>query len=277
MSNIIRSDDNIQQLLLKAGITLPHVKNRTLNLDAIDWGYIRGLLAHDSTDVTKANIDIQKELAKALLFIAEDVKKGKLQYDTSDVQKIYDTFRNHIQRSYQLGIAYANNVFNTKGFIDDKDLIIIKFLAEYYTQVFVSKVDDIVRDPKFLLNIDRSILDIDADRLEKSNIFNYMAHAVSATFQALQIGTIVKTVVLYNDNSVLKSGAIGNAAEVPPTIGFTWVTSMDERACPICSEFSQINWPIDAWDSIPSIPHGTHPRCRCRILVTAIPSSSSSS
>jgi hypothetical protein len=222
--------------------------------------------------VTKANKEIQKELAKALLFISEDVKRGKLQYDTADVQKIYDTFRNHIQRSYQLGIAYANNIFNTKGFIDDKDLKIIKFLSEYYTQVFVSKIDDIVRDPKFLLNIDRSILDIDADKLEKSNIFNYMAHAISATFQALQIGTVVKTVVLYNDNSVLKSGAIGNAG-LPPTIEFTWVSTMRERGCPICSNFSQINWPIDAWGAIPTIPHGSHPRCTCRILVT--PSSSS--
>lgn len=275
MSNIIREDDNIQQLLLKAGVTLPHVNNRRLNVDVIDWGYIKQLLSHDATDVTKANIEIQKELAKALLFIAEEVKNGKLQYDAEDVQKIYDTFRNHIQRSYQIGIAYANNIFKTKGFIDSEDLKIIKFLSEYYTQVFVSKVDDIVNDPKFLLNIDRSILDIDADRIEKSNIFNYMAHAISATFQALQIGTIVKIVVLYNDNSVVKSDSLANASSsLPPTLGFVWTTSLDEKACPICSEFSQISWPVDAWGSIPSIPHGTHPRCRCRILLSAIPSSS---
>lgn len=269
MSNIIQENDNILQILLKAGVTLPHVENKILNTDIIDWHYIgKKLLNHDSTDATKSNKEIQKELALSLLFISEDIKNNNLTYETQDVQKIYDTFRNHIQRSYQLGIAYANNIFNSKGFIDDNDLKIIKYLSEYYTQVFVNSINKILIDPKFLLNIDRSILDIQNDKLEKSNIFNYLAHAVSATFQSLQIGTVVKTIVLYNDNSVLSSGALGNAAGDPPTLQFSWVGSMGERQCPICTELAKMTWDIGDWGNIPSIPFSSHPRCRCRIIIT---------
>lgn len=254
-------------LLLKAGVVLPQIsKNMILNVDIIDWASIKEFVNHDSTDATKSTKQIQKELAMSLLFISENIKKNKLQYDTKDVQQIYDIFRNHIQRSYQVGIAYVNNIFNSKGFIDSEDIKVIKYLSEYYTQIFINSIDKILLDPKLLLDIGRYITDINEDRLEKSKIFNHVAHSVSATFQALQVATVLKTLVLYRDNSTLNTHSV--AAQIP-TLEFKWISSLKERVCPTCSEMSQMMWPINSWDSIPLIPHATHPHCRCRVILTS--------
>lgn len=259
--------DDISQLLLKAGVILPASNSRVLNIDIINWSAFKlPILSHDSTDITKSNKDIQKELAMSLLFIAEEIKSNRFQYETSDVQKIYDIFRNHIQRSYQLGIAYVNNIFNTKGFIDDNDLKVIKFLTEYYTNVFTNNIDKMLNDPAFLFSIDRYILDIREDRLEKSNLFNYLVHSISATFQALEVATVVKTIVLYNDNS-LEVDVSKLPADLP-ILQFQWVSSLNEKGCPICSELAKQTWSFNEWQSIPLVPHNSHPRCTCRIMLS---------
>ncbi len=274
---MISVTDDISQLLLKAGVILPAINNaKVLNIDIINWSSFKlPILSHDSTDITKSNKDIQKELALSLLFIAEEINSNKLQYETEDVQKVYDIFRNHIQRSYQLGIAYVNNIFNTKGFIDDDDLKIIKFLTEYYTSVFTNNIDKMLNDPAFLFGIDKYILDIKEDRLEKSNLFNYLVHSISATFQALEVATIVKTIILFNDNSL----EVGDVSQLPPdlpTLQFQWVSSMNERGCLICTDMAKQTWSFNEWQSIPIIPHNSHPRCTCRIMLSPTQINSSS-
>lgn len=263
----ISKDETMQLLLLKSQVALPNVSNKILNSDVINFRHIRPVVNHDNTDVTKATKQIQNDLAMSLLFIVEKVRKKELKYTIQDINDIEDVFRNHIQRAYQLGTAYVNNIFNTKGFIEARDLNIIKFLTDYYTQVFINSIDKILNDPKFIFNIDRSILDIDNDRLDKSKVFNYIAHSVSATFQALQVATIVKTLVLFDDNSIYKNEQTVFAADPVPTLQFYWATSMDEKVCPICTELAHNVWSLDEWYDIPLIPHGSHPHCRCRIMI----------
>lgn len=262
--SIIQTTDTVQTLLLKSGAIIPtFTDNRVLDINAIDWNSLKRFVSHDTTSVTKAVKQIQKELAMSLLFVSEDIKKTKLlQYDEKDVQNIYDIFRNHIQRAYQIGIAYVNNIFNSKGFIDSEDLKIIRFMSEYYTQVFLNNIDKILFNPKFILNLDRLILDINENRL--SSRFNYLTHSVSATFQALQISTIVKTIVLAYDKS--SSGPIGPSSSSAPSLQFKWVKSMGDT-CPICNELNGKTWNLEEWNEIPMIPHAVHPSCKCRVMV----------
>jgi hypothetical protein len=161
----IQKDDTLQMLLLKAQVALPNVSNKILDIDTINMQATRPIINHDNTDVTRATKQVQKDLAMSLLFIIEAIKQKSLQYDAKDISNIEDVFRNHIQRAYQIGIAYANNVFNTKGFIEVRDLNIIKFLTDYYTQIFVNSINKILNNPEFMFNIDRSILDIQNDEL----------------------------------------------------------------------------------------------------------------
>jgi hypothetical protein len=266
----IQKDDTLQMLLLKAQVALPNVSNKILDIDTINMQATRPIINHDNTDVTRATKQVQKDLAMSLLFIIEAIKQKSLQYDAKDISNIEDVFRNHIQRAYQIGIAYANNVFNTKGFIEVRDLNIIKFLTDYYTQIFVNSINKILNNPEFMFNIDRSILDIQNDELEKSNLFNYIAHSISATFQALEIATVVKTLVLFDNNSVYENERRTlNAASVP-TIQFYWSTSMHERVCPICMDFAKNTWAMNNWYDIPLIPHNSHPHCYCRIMIKPV-------
>lgn len=269
---MIQKEDTLQMLLLKSQVALPNVSNKVINPNVIDFNSIRPVINHDNTDVTKATKQVQKDLAMSLLFVIEKIKQKDLKYTIEDIKDIEAVFRNHIQRSYQLGIAYANNIFNTKGFIEVRDLHIIKFLTDYYTQVFVNSIDKVLNNPNFIFNIDRSILDIQNDILEKSNLFNYIAHSISATFQALQVATVVKTIILFDDNSIYKNENVTLDA-IENIIQFYWSSNIEERVCPVCTELSKNTWNMENWYEIPLIPHGSHPHCKCRIMIK--PSNSS--
>ena len=277
MAYNISKDESMQMLLLKSQVALPNIGNKILNTSIIDFAAIRPILNHDTTSVTKATKQVQKDLAMSLLLIIETIRKKNLNYDSQDVKDISFIFRNHIQRAYQLGVAYANGIFNTKGFIENRDINIIKFLTDYYTNVFINNIDKVLHDPESMFNIDRSILDITNDRLEKSNIFNHIAHSISATFQALQVATIVKTIVLYDDNSTYRNETMIGINEEIPTIQFYWASATDEKVCPICMDLTKNTWVLDDWFSIPLIPHGAHPHCKCRIMVKSLIVSSESS
>ncbi len=266
----ISKDETIQMLLLKSQVALPNVSNKVLNIDAIDMSAVRPIQDHDSTAVTQATKQVERDLALSLLFVIEKIKRNRLKYTTEDVKQIQAIFRNHIQRAYQLGIAYANAIFETKGFIENRDINIIKFLTDYYTNVFINSIEKALNDPDFIFNIDRSILDIEQEQLEKSNIFNYIAHSTSATFQSLQIATVVKTIILFDMNSVYPNEGAVFGAETVPTLQFYWATSMDERVCPICMDLAKSTWVMADWFNLPLIPHGAHPNCRCRIMVKPV-------
>lgn len=267
MAYNITKNDTMQMLLLKAQVNLPNINNKILNLDILDFSEIRPTQNHDASQVTKATKQVERDLAMSLLFIIDGIKRKDLRYSVEDSKNIEFIFRNHIQRAYQLGIAYVNNIFQTKGFIEERDLNVIKFLTDYYTQTFLNAIDKIINNPAFIFNMERSILDVQNDMLEKSNIFNYIAHSISATFQALQVSTIIKTVVLFDDNSIYQNDRTVFGAENIPSIQFYWGTSMGERNCPICIDLSKNTWSINEWNNIPLIPHGSHPHCRCRILI----------
>lgn len=265
----IQKQDTLQMLLLKSQVALPNVSNKVLNTNVISFSSIRPIINHDNTDVTKATKQVQKDLAMSLLFLIENIKQKNLKYTIEDIKAIESVFRNHIQRSYQLGIAYANTIFQTKGFIEVRDLNIIKFLTDYYTQVFVNSIDKVLNNPDFIFNIDRSILDIQNDILEKSNLFNYLAHSISATFQALQVATVVKTIILFDDNSAYANENL----KFTDTLQFYWSTTISERTCPVCSELSKTEWNMENWYEVPLIPHGSHPHCQCRIMIKPLISS----
>ncbi len=255
----LNEGDTIQQLLLKIGISLPNLFNKTFDLTRIDKNALRAIITHDTTDVTKAVMDLQQDLALELMFIGEEIKELELQFDSSHIRRIENIFRNYIQRAYLLGTAYVNNIFNEKGFIDKDDLRIIKFLSEYYSQIFINNIQKVLNDPKVLLNPERSILDIQENRLNNPNVFNNIADSIGAVFQALQVSTVVKTVVLLDIYSVL----VGKSSNIE----FGWAVSKDERVCPICFELSKRSWEVENYHEIPLIPHGAHPNCKCRILL----------
>lgn len=271
----LNKGDTIQHLLLKIGIVLPNIRNKKLiNFEKLDKNALRPIITHDTTDITIAAQDLQKDLALELLFIVEDIKENKLQLNVGHVKKIENIFRNYIQRSYLLGTAYVNNIFNDKGFITDTDLRIIKFLSEYYSQIYVNNIDKVLNDPKLLLvNPERVILDIEENKLNGGNVFNNISDAIGATFQSLQISTIVKTITLFEQYSIddFDSQIINNEeGEKKQKIEFNWATSKDERVCKICVELATKSWDIHDYQQIPLIPHGSHPRCVCRILLRLV-------
>jgi SPP1 gp7 family putative phage head morphogenesis protein len=46
-----------------------------------------------------------------------------------------------------------------------------------------------------------------------------------------------------------------------------WVTTIDERTCPLCMSLHGQTWDINEVDLIPDIPDGTHYNCRCRVML----------
>ena len=52
-----------------------------------------------------------------------------------------------------------------------------------------------------------------------------------------------------------------------PGVVYMWVTTIDERTCPICISLHGQTWDISEVDSIPNIPDETHYNCRCRVML----------
>jgi hypothetical protein len=50
-------------------------------------------------------------------------------------------------------------------------------------------------------------------------------------------------------------------------IVYMWVTTIDERTCPICIGLHGQTWDITEVDLIPNIPDDTHYNCRCRVML----------
>jgi hypothetical protein len=52
-----------------------------------------------------------------------------------------------------------------------------------------------------------------------------------------------------------------------PGVVYMWVTTIDERTCPLCMSLHGQTWDINEVDLIPDIPDGTHYNCRCRVML----------
>jgi len=48
---------------------------------------------------------------------------------------------------------------------------------------------------------------------------------------------------------------------------YMWVTTIDERTCPLCMSLHGQTWDISEVDLIPNIPDETHYNCRCRVML----------
>jgi hypothetical protein len=53
----------------------------------------------------------------------------------------------------------------------------------------------------------------------------------------------------------------------PGSIVYMWVTTIDERTCPLCMSLHGQTWDIGDANSIPQIPDETHYNCRCRVML----------
>jgi SPP1 gp7 family putative phage head morphogenesis protein len=91
----------------------------------------------------------------------------------------------------------------------------------------------------------------------------------------LQAGTTYKSLkqrIVERYGNVKTQITPENITITPPPIDisgvvYMWVTTIDERTCPLCMSLHGQTWDISEVDSIPDIPDSTHYSCRCRVML----------
>ena len=86
---------------------------------------------------------------------------------------------------------------------------------------------------------------------------------------------VMRQAIITKSQQVLNPVAITTAAEgdsdildtINPVV-YVWVTSRDDKVCPICSGYEGQAWAFEDSASIPDIPDDTHPNCRCTLQLS---------
>lgn len=246
-------------------------------------------LTHDHLPTSKKTLIFERALARMYIRIFDDMKDSRYYpQDMGNLKTLYGNFvynqtRKAIQKIYELGSDYAEKVTGVPTFLSKVDEKIISDSARAGSNAFWNKVQIIMdRD---LRNLHKLELDPDAKDLEPEYNSDHAMKvgATSIATSTLAIATIAKIRQITESPSKgdIQVAAIVGAeapAFTPANWKWVWVATIDEKTCdrlpdgsPGCNSLNGEEWAYDDFNSIrtPGLlpPEGTHPNCRCRVLL----------
>lgn len=237
------------------------------------------VITHDNTKTSRSLRQVEKQLANDINQLIMDIRKeiDPLQpwYSISQHikpvygQQIYDLIRAATQEAYILGNQYVASLkifVNLPSYLTQTDIMAIESLSQIYYDKFWGRVVISVsrRADKAFGIIQR--MQEPPDTFLNPN-FIVTSIATTLTTHALNIATLAKIRRLaINVNPFIINKNILQAAATIQDVEIMWVTSNDERVCPICRPLHGHKWPLGD-DTIPIPPQQSHQRCRCRLVV----------
>lgn len=211
-----------------------------------------------STDSRK----IEEELNLKLISLVRQIQKLQMEqtdtfYSLDFRQRIDSTFRSGIEQIYKIAAAYAANFTQRDYFTTRADLDTISRLTQSYTSIFYSRLQ-------------RFIININPQETQGTIRPEFIVNMTTATMTQ----DVMRQAIITKSQQVLNPVAITTAAVAADTeildrlqnpVVYVWVTSRDDRVCPICSGYEGQAWAFEDSADIPDIPEDSHPNCRCII------------
>jgi len=217
----------------------------------------------EQLQISKDSRVIENQLNEKLITIVKQLQKLQMQpidiYNIDFREKIQTTLRHATERIYQIAGNYAAEFSAREYYTTKTDLDTIERLTRIYSDVFFGRVARFIIPsnetqqeqkqvkPEFIVKMTTATLTQDT-----------MRQAIIAKSQQI-LNKVAITTAAFGDN-IEENAAI--------SIVYVWVTSQDDKVCPICSAYEGQAWPSDDTASIPEIPDSTHPNCRCTIQLS---------
>jgi len=261
---------------------------------------LKKLDTHENTVVSTENDTLETDLSyklNAICKIIRELIKSDSTIKTIDQlqatglqAEVYDIIRSYVQQSFELGAKYVADIARLEPRLTESDILAIKQMTDSFCFRFWARVQMQI----FQLNVTSSGLieemTLPNDQFNPNFIVNSLSIAI--TTQALNEATKTKAVELLPPSPVttttqpvnmqphivageLQAGTtykslkdrIISEPQVDNPIVYMWVTTIDERTCPVCISLHGSTWDISEVDLIPDIPDSTHYNCRCRVML----------
>lgn len=212
--------------------------------------------------------------------------------------EVYDIIRSYVQQSFELGTKYVSDIARVEPRLTESDIFAIKqmtdsfvfrFWARVQMQIFQLKVSDsgLIEEmtlpndqfnPNFIVNslsiaITSQALN-EATKTKAGELLLLPPSPIVSTqttqpivnmqpqsMVELQAGTTYKSL----KDRILSTSS--TSLDIVNPVVYMWVTTIDERTCPICIALHGQTWDISEVDLIPNIPDETHYNCRCRVML----------
>ena len=212
-----------------------------------------------STDSRK----IEDELNLKLISLVKQIQKLQMEqadmfYSVEYRQRIDSTFRSGIEQIYKVAASYAASFTKRDYFTTRADLDTISRLTQSYTSIFYGRLQ-------------RFVININPQETQSKVRPEFIVGMTTATMTQ----DVMRQAIITKSQQVLNPVAITTAAEgdsdildtINPVV-YVWVTSRDDKVCPICSGYEGQAWAFEDSASIPDIPDDTHPNCRCTLQLS---------
>lgn len=260
---------------------------------------LKKLDTHENTVVSTENdtleVDLSYKLNAICKIIRELIKSNPSIKTVEQLQglgldaEVYDIIRSYVQQSFQLGTKYVSDIARAEPRLTESDILAIKQMTDSFVFRFWARVQMQIFEMKISSSGLIEEMTLPNDEFNPNFIVNSLSIAI--TSQALNEATKTKATELLllppspiittattqqpNMQQELTAGTtykslqqrILSPIDVTNPVVYMWVTTIDERTCPICIALHGQTWDIDNADDIPNIPDDTHYNCRCRIML----------
>lgn len=217
----------------------------------------------EQLQISKDSRIIEDQLNEKLIVLVKALQKLQMEqadmfYSVEYRQRIYSTFRSGIEQIYQVAASYSANFVKGDYFTTRADLDTIERLTQSYVSIFYSRLQ------RFIIAVNSQETPI------KPNFIVNMTTA-TMTQEVMREAIITKSQQILNPVTIT-TAAIEADIEIldrlENPVVYVWVTSRDDRVCPICSGYEGRAWAYEDSADIPEIPDDTHPNCRCMLQLS---------
>lgn len=220
----------------------------------------------EQLQISKESRIIEEELNKKLIGLVGQLQKLQMQQfnslQTLDYkEKIQSNIRRAIEQIYQSAGNYAATFARREYYTTRTDLDTIERLAVTYNSLLLQRLSWFVFSSP------------EGKQISQDNIVKMTT--ATLTQDTMRTAIVTKTQQVLLSNRVITTAALED--EIPQNDAlsqtttntvYVWVTSQDDRVCPICQGYEGQAWSIDDTASMPEIPDSTHPNCRCTIQLS---------
>lgn len=224
----------------------------------------------EQLQISKDSREIEDKLNTKLIPLVNQLQKLQMLgsddmfYNLDFRQRINSAFRGGIEQIYKIAASYVAEFSSRDYFTTRTDLDTINRITQTYVSLFLSRLQRFIISgylpeqgriikPEFIVSMTTSTMTQDV-----------MRQAIIAKSQQILSPATLTTAALEADNA--ENAAIMDTILNP--VVYVWVTSQDDKVCPICAGYEGIAWAYEDAASIPDIPDDTHLNCRCTLQLS---------
>lgn len=210
----------------------------------------------EQLQISKDARKIEDQTNTKLISLVGQLQKLQIQpldtvYNLDFRERVNGIFRRGIEQIYQIAASHAAEFTKRDYFTTRADLDKIEGLAQSYVDIFYSRLQ------RFII----------PGNTQEKQIQIRPEYIVKLTTATMTQDTM-RQAIIAKSQQILREPTITTAALADTQTVYVWITSQDDRVCPICQGYEGQAWNLDDYADIPEIPDDSHPNCRCTIQLS---------